>query len=121
MPFNKKPITQIAAEYSLSLRTLRFYEEKGLLHPERQGLNRLYAPNDEIRLQLIIKGRRLGFSLAEIAKLIASAEHQGHHDITATLDQVSVRRQIDHLSAKREQIAAAIGELTELAIARRAE
>ena len=60
----------LGAEYGVSLRSLRFYEELGLLRPLRNGSLRYYDAKDCIRLQLILKGKRLGFSLAEIALLI---------------------------------------------------
>ena len=61
---------ELCAEYGVSLRSLRFYEERGLLHPLRNGSARYYDVKDCIRLQLILKGKRLGFSLSEIALLI---------------------------------------------------
>ncbi|HEX2177557.1 MAG TPA: MerR family transcriptional regulator, partial [Nocardioidaceae bacterium] len=56
-------ITDIAAEYGVTLRTIRFYEDRGLLSPERRGTTRVFHPRDRVRLGLILRGRRLGFSL----------------------------------------------------------
>jgi len=63
-------IGELAREYGVTLRTIRFYEDQGLLSPERQGLTRIFHDRDRVRLQLIIRGRRLGFTLDEIAHVI---------------------------------------------------
>ena len=59
-------IGELAAEFDTTLRTIRFYEDQGLLSPRRDGLNRVYSHRDRARLTLICRGKRLGFSLAEI-------------------------------------------------------
>ncbi len=56
------------------MRALRFYEAKGLLSPRREGLARLYSAADRVRLQLILKGKRLGFTLAEISEMVEAHE-----------------------------------------------
>lgn len=63
-------ISQLAEEFSVTTRTLRFYEEKGLLTPTREGQNRVYSAADRVRLKLILRGKRLGFSLEESAAII---------------------------------------------------
>jgi DNA-binding transcriptional MerR regulator len=63
-------ITELAAEFTVTLRTIRFYEEQGMLSPQRQGRNRVYAARDRVRLKLILRGKRLGLSLAEISEII---------------------------------------------------
>ena len=63
-------ITQLAAEFDVTLRTLRHYEELGLLAPERRGTSRVYHQRDRIRLGLILRGKRLGFSLPDIAVIV---------------------------------------------------
>jgi DNA-binding transcriptional MerR regulator len=63
-------ITQLAAEFDVTLRTLRHYEELGLLAPERRGTTRIYHQRDRTRLGLILRGKRLGFSLPEIAVIV---------------------------------------------------
>ena len=63
-------IAELAAEFGVTTRTIRFYEDKGLLSPARQGQRRIYAPRDRVRLRLIMRGKRLGFSLDEIRQLI---------------------------------------------------
>lgn len=68
-------ISELAAEFAVTTRSIRFYEEKGLLRPERtSGNQRRYAPTDRIRLKLILRGRRFGYTLEEIAKMIGLAD-----------------------------------------------
>lgn len=59
-------ITQLCREFGVTARTLRFYEAKGLLHPTREGVNRIFSFRDRARLQIILRGKRIGFSLDEI-------------------------------------------------------
>lgn len=63
-------IRQLCNEFDVTPRALRFYEDKGLLSPERQGLNRIYVSRDHGRLQLILRGKLVGLSLAEIRDLL---------------------------------------------------
>ncbi|GAA0608125.1 MerR family DNA-binding transcriptional regulator [Kribbella sandramycini] len=63
-------IAELATEYDVTLRTIRFYEDRGLLTPERRGTVRVYHPRDRVRLALILRGKRLGFSLDEIATIV---------------------------------------------------
>jgi DNA-binding transcriptional MerR regulator len=63
-------ISDLANEFGVTTRTIRFYEEKGLLRPEREGTRRIYGPADRTRLRLILRGKRLGLSLDESAEII---------------------------------------------------
>src|SRR6476619_3165847 len=63
-------IAELAREFGITARTMRFYEDEGLIKPRRQGLTRLYSTHDRTRLGWILRGKRLGFSLAEIKELI---------------------------------------------------
>ena len=63
-------ITQLVREFDLTSRTIRFYEDQGLLNPVREGRNRIYSPRDRTRLKLILRGKRLGLSLQEIRELM---------------------------------------------------
>ena len=63
-------IAELAREFDVTTRTIRFYEDKGLLSPARKGQRRVYAPRDRVRLRLIMRGKRLGFSLEEIREMI---------------------------------------------------
>lgn len=62
-------IGELAKTYDITPRSIRFYEEQSLLHPERRGQTRVYHVKDNVRLKLILRGKRLGFSLAEISTL----------------------------------------------------
>ncbi|UJW73830.1 MerR family DNA-binding transcriptional regulator [Rhizobium sp. SL42] len=63
-------ITELTREFGVSTRTLRFYEDEGLLHPERRGRTRLYRSADRRLLQEILRGRRIGFTIAEIREIV---------------------------------------------------
>jgi DNA-binding transcriptional MerR regulator len=63
-------IAELAREFGITARTIRFYEDEGLIKPKRQGLTRLYSAHDRVRLGWILRGKRLGFSLAEIKQLL---------------------------------------------------
>jgi len=63
-------ISDLASEFDVTTRTIRFYEEKGFLKPERKGTRRIYRPSDRTKLRLILRGKRLGFSLDESAEIV---------------------------------------------------
>ncbi|GAA5524379.1 hypothetical protein Maes01_00936 [Microbulbifer aestuariivivens] len=63
-------ISDLSREFGITTRTIRFYEDKGLLAPERRGQTRIYSPEDRVRLKLILRGKRLGFSLDESREII---------------------------------------------------
>ena len=69
-PHRTFTIRQLCLEFKCTPRALRFYEDKGLLAPARQGLNRVYSYKDRARLQLILRGKRVGLSLAEIREIL---------------------------------------------------
>ncbi len=70
-------ISQIADQLDISTRTIRFYEEKGLIKPNRtRGNQRVYTPQNKARLKLILRGKRFGFSLDEIAEMIGMADNR---------------------------------------------
>jgi DNA-binding transcriptional MerR regulator len=78
-------IRQLTKEFSVTARTLRFYEDEGLIAPERRGQTRIYSARDRARVILILRGRRVGFSLAEIREILDL--YDVHHDggVTQTL------------------------------------
>ena len=63
-------ITDLSREFDLTTRAIRFYEDQGLLSPQRKGRQRVYTPGDRVRLKLVLRGKRLGFSLSEIRDII---------------------------------------------------
>jgi DNA-binding transcriptional MerR regulator len=102
-------IGEMAAEFGVSLRTLRFYEDRRLLRPRREGTMRLYSGVDRLRLQMIIKGKQLGFTLAEIAELIGAQESGDNFE--ERLQPAQITTQIDHLERQRREIDEAIVRL----------
>ena len=104
-------IRQLCREFDVTPRALRFYEDKGLLGPERRGTSRIYSGRDRARLQLILRGKRVGFSLAEVADLLAlyDREDGGATQMAASLGKF--RERIEQLRRQREDIANAINEL----------
>ncbi|CAM4165867.1 MULTISPECIES: MerR family transcriptional regulator [Pseudoalteromonas] len=62
-------ISELAKEFDITTRSIRFYEDQGLLSPERHGQTRVYSKRDRVRLKLILRGKRLGFTLAETGRL----------------------------------------------------
>lgn len=62
-------ISELANEFDVTVRSIRFYEDSGLLHPSRRGQTRIYSSKDRVRLKLTLRGKRLGFSLAECKEL----------------------------------------------------
>ncbi len=70
MTRNNYSISDLAAEFDITTRTIRFYEEQGMLLPERRGQERIYSAKDKTTLKLILRGKRIGFSLAECKELI---------------------------------------------------
>ncbi|MGW5365546.1 MerR family transcriptional regulator [Actinopolymorpha pittospori] len=107
-------ITQLAEEYAVTLRTIRFYEDKGLLCPKRRGNQRVFGARDHVRLGLVLRGRRLGFSLGEIATIIDmyDAEPGEVGQLRYLLDQIVVRRA--DLEQRRDDIDTTLRELEEV-------
>jgi DNA-binding transcriptional MerR regulator len=107
-------IAELAAAYGVTLRTIRFYEDKGLLTPERRGTARLYHPRDKVRLGLILRGKRLGFSLDEISTIVDmyDAEPGEEGQLVYLLDQIGSRRA--ELEQRRRDIDETLVELAEV-------
>lgn len=102
-------IGDLAREFGVTLRTLRFYEDKGLLNPARDGLTRSYSNTDREHLKLILKGKRLGFTLVEIGEMIAHQDDNGSVSLSISAD--TVKEQIAHLERQRREIDDALTEL----------
>jgi DNA-binding transcriptional MerR regulator len=100
-------IGELAKAFDISLRTLRFYESRGLLSPGRQGRRRLYKRTDAARLAVILKARKLGFTLSEIRQMAADEASQQ----TLKLSREKCLQQIGLFERKREQTEEALAEL----------
>lgn len=104
-------ITELTEEFGVTTRTLRFYEDRKLLSPFRRGRKRLYRPRDRIRLKLILRGKRLGLSLDEIAEIIDLYDETSgvQKQIDKLLERIEARRKA--LLSQREDIDDALREL----------
>ncbi|MDX6321468.1 MAG: hypothetical protein QOF52_1326 [Propionibacteriaceae bacterium] len=107
-------IGELASDFDTTLRTIRFYEDKGLLTPERQGTTRIFHARDRVRLQLILRGKRLGFALDEIAHVIDMYDNPPGEagQLEFLIADIQTRR--DHLLEKRRDLDEALAELDEL-------
>ena len=68
-------ISELSREFEVTTRTIRFYEDEGLLRPERVGRQRVYSPGDRVRLKLILRGKRLGFSITSDGVMVMQLRH----------------------------------------------
>ena len=73
-------ISELAQAFEVTPRSIRFYEEKGLLKPKRNGSNRIYSEADKVKLKLILRGKRLGFSLVESKDIIEMYQPKQNND-----------------------------------------
>ena len=104
-------ISDLAREFSVSLRTLRFYEDRGLVMPRRQGTTRFYSNRDRARLSTDSESQATWITLSEIKKMVAS-EATGSEPISLPLS--TVEEQISHLERQRHEIEAALADLRAL-------
>ena len=107
-------IGDLASEFGISTRAIRFYESKGLIAPERVGSNRIYKRRDRARLILILRGKRLGFSLEEIAEYLNLYDADPNQIAQTRLLLHKVETSIAELEGKRRDIEAALGDLGEI-------
>ena len=101
-------IRQLCLEFKCTPRALRFYEDKGLLAPARQGLNRVYSYKDRARLQLILRGKRVGLSLADIREILELYDKQDGGAAQNAKALRKFRAQLIALEQKRDDIEHAI-------------
>jgi len=104
-------ISELAKEFGVTTRTIRFYEDQGLLNPRREGTNRVFSNRDRVRLKLALRGKRLGFSLAEIRELfelydVSRDEKKQLEEFLSRLD-----RRRAHLELQREDIEVMLNEI----------
>ena len=97
-------IGELAREFGLTTRAIRFYEDCGLLAPARAGRNRIYTARDRARLTLTLRGKRLGLKLAEVKELVDM--YEGQRD-----SQAQLRRFVDVLARQRAQLEARLADL----------
>jgi DNA-binding transcriptional MerR regulator len=126
-------ISDLAQEFALTTRAIRFYEDEGLLAPRRQGQTRIYGERERTRIKLILRGKRLGLALAEIRELFdiyattgnerpqlakflqmladrRAMLHQQREDIDAVLAEIAILERDCRRRLKQESLSAALGE-----------
>ena len=107
-------IGELATEFGISPRAIRFYEDQGLIAPARAGANRVYTKRDRARLQLILRGKRLGFSLSDIRQFLDlyDADRSKHRQMAMTLERTRAR--IRDLEQQLEDITLTLAELRDM-------
>ena len=111
-PAKTYTITELAREFDITPRAIRFYEDLGLLEPTRAGRNRVYSQRDRTRLKLTLRGKRLGFALQEIAQLVTmyDTESDTAPQLEAFLGVLAAHRR--QLEGQLEDIRVTLDELT---------
>jgi len=107
-------ISELASEFGITTRTMRFYEEKGLISPRREGQKRLYSAADRVRIKLILRGKRIGMSLSECVDVIDmyDPEHNNADQLHSLINKVKNRsallkqqqRDIDDMLAGLQEV-----------------
>lgn len=104
-------ISELAREFEVTTRTIRYYEDQGLLSPGREGTTRVFSARDRVRLKLALRGKRLGFSLAEIRELfeLYDVSRDEHKQLEEFLSRLERRRA--RLEQQREDIEVMLNEI----------
>jgi DNA-binding transcriptional MerR regulator len=107
-------ISELAQEFALTTRAIRFYEDEGLIAPERRGRARIYGDRERVRIKLILRGKRLGLALSEIRELfdIYAATRNERAQLEKFLQMLADRRAMLH--QQREDIDAVLAEIATL-------
>lgn len=107
-------VTELADELGVTPRTIRFYETKGLIKPRRAGTTRVYTHRERARMLLILRGKRLGFSLADVREYLDLYDADPSHVKQLQLLTQKVERRISELEQQREDLEVALQELHEI-------
>lgn len=105
-------ISDLAKEFDVTTRSIRFYEDQSLIKPSRRGQTRIYSPQDRVRLKLILRGKRLGFSLAETRRLfdLYDADRSSVQQLHTMLSLIDEKK--EHLQQQMEDITVVLMELS---------
>ena len=105
-------ISELAKEFEVTTRTIRYYEDQGLISPTRDGINRVFSQRDRVRLKLALRGKRLGFSLSEIRELfeLYDVSRDERRQIEEFLGRLERRRLL--LEQQREDIEIMLNEIS---------
>jgi DNA-binding transcriptional MerR regulator len=109
-------IRQMCESFDITARTLRFYESKELISPERQGQKRLYSKRDRARLMLILRGKRFGFSLEDIRQLLDLYEVNDDGRTQLASSYKVAKKRLRQMERQRDELTEAIDELRGLII-----
>ena len=107
-------IGELAAAFALSPRAIRFYEDQGLLSPARAGVQRIYTRRDRARLQLILRGKRLGFSIADIGRLLDLYDADRTQTLQMSMTLELTRARIAELEQQLADITLTLAELRDI-------
>ena len=107
-------IADLAREFDVTTRTIRFYEAEGLIAPTRRGQHRIFSPRDRVRLRLILRGKRLGFSLGEIREIIDLYDRAPGEAGQLRFFLGKIRERRAELERQRTDIAETLAELAEV-------
>ena len=104
-------ISELAKEFDITTRSIRFYEDQGLVTPKRQGQTRIYSKRDKVRLKLILRGKRLGFTLAETGRLfeLYDADKSSATQLKIMLELIDNKKA--HLEQQMDDIKVVLMEL----------
>jgi DNA-binding transcriptional MerR regulator len=104
-------IRELTKELGVTPRTLRHYEDEGLIAPARQGQNRLYSARDRARIVLILRGRRVGFSLTEIGEVLDLYDNQDNGAAQLAYAKRKFAERVESLERQRDDIEESLAEL----------
>jgi DNA-binding transcriptional MerR regulator len=106
-------ISELSREFKVTPRALRFYEDRGLLSPARDGVNRVFSVRDRARLKLILRGKRLGFQLQEIREMLDLYDMRDGNRRQMEIALRNYRERLIALERQREDLDAAVAELNQ--------
>ncbi len=111
---NTYTIGELAKEFDITTRSIRFYESEGLLSPERSGQNRIYRPKDRTRLKLILRGKRLGFSLQETKTIFELYDNEDTEEKQLKIMLKLIEEKKQKLEQQQKDLAEVLTDLSEL-------